>query len=84
VVSETRHLSINLGIGMRGKREREREKRGKGRECAGNWLTRERRGRLSNRVKCLRGVVERHKEVIALNLTWWRKYKTYKGGLGRV
>jgi hypothetical protein len=35
-------------------------------ECAGNWLKRERRGRLGNGVKCLRGVVERHKEVIAL------------------
>ena len=35
-------------------------------------MKRERRGRSGNGVKCLRGVVERHKEVIALTGTWRR------------
>jgi hypothetical protein len=52
-------------------------------ECAGNWWKRERRGRLGNRVKCLRGVVEQHKEVIALT-GHGGGIQTYKGGLGRV
>ena len=52
-------------------------------ECAGNWLQRERRGRFGSGVKCLRGVVEGHKEVIALT-GHGGEIQTYKGGLGRV
>lgn len=59
VVSENEApLHETLGSEWRGRRQKE--------ECAGNWLRRERRGRLGNGVKCLRGVVERQKEVIAL------------------